>query len=98
MSSNARVTIDSGGLRRIATAASSLNERIANDVLADMLDIVPRDTGALADSLSVEKVDAKTYRVGSSDIDYAADVELGTSKMAAEPYMQPALFKTRTGE
>lgn len=52
------------------------------------------DTGHLANNI-------KTHRTGpltaesSSEAEYAVPLEVGTSKMAARPYMTPAAQKTR---
>lgn len=34
-------------------------------------------------------------RIGSTDVDYSVYVELGTSRMAARPVMQAALYRRR---
>lgn len=50
---------------------------------------VPVDTGALRDSIEAT-VEDDTLTVGS-DKSYAAAVENGTYKMAARPYLKPAM-------
>lgn len=50
---------------------------------------VPVDTGALRDSIEAT-VEDDTLTVGS-DKSYAAAVENGTYKMAARPYLKPAV-------
>ncbi len=50
---------------------------------------VPVDTGALRDSIEFT-VDDDGVSVGS-DKEYAAAVETGTYKMAARPYLKPAM-------
>ena len=58
-------------------------------------EIVPVDTGALQESIHVEKGDQLgEYRVVASE-PYAAFVEFGTSKMAAQPYLIPAWRQVR---
>ena len=51
----------------------------------------PVDTGALRNSIQVHEVTPIQAIIGPSDIDYAEFVEFGTSRMAAQPYMRPAL-------
>lgn len=73
-----------------------IGEQVAADVLADARRGVPVDTGELQGSLEVEKDEsAKVYRVGSTDVEHSVYVELGTRKMAAQPYLRPALYKNR---
>ena len=56
----------------------------------------PVDTGALRRSITHElSPDGKTAVVGSN-MEYAAFVELGTSKMAARPYLKLALIQSRS--
>lgn len=62
----------------------------AGDIVVNRAkDIVPVDTGALRDSISKE-VEGSKLSVGATE-DYAAYVELGTSKMGARPYLRPAI-------
>lgn len=53
-------------------------------------EIVPVDTGRLRNSITylVDKESAEVY-VGSN-VEYAAPVELGTSRMRPRPYLSPA--------
>lgn len=48
------------------------------------------ETGALRDSLHIEDTPGGGKRV-VADTEYAAFVEFGTSLMAAEPYLRPAV-------
>ena len=54
--------------------------------------LVAVDTGALQLTIDVE-VDGEQVNLvaGSNDVDYATYVEFGTIKMAAQPYMRPAI-------
>lgn len=49
----------------------------------------PVDTGTLRDSIS-HAVDDNTTIIGTN-VEYAPYVELGTSKMDAQPYLRPAV-------
>lgn len=61
--------------------------------------LCPVDTGRLRSSIThalfVEDGDL-TAHVGT-DVEYAAYVELGTSRMSAQPYLRPALFAEAGG-
>ncbi len=50
--------------------------------------ITPVDTGNLRNSIT-HLVDGKAAYIGTN-VEYAPYVELGTSKMAARPYLKPA--------
>lgn len=67
-------------------------------VLADAKRRVPVDKGKLRDSLIVKKTKVKNPKVKGeytvtkkSGAQHFAPVELGTSKMAAQPFLRPAL-------
>ena len=49
----------------------------------------PADTGRLRNSISWAVLDDSVY-IGTN-VEYAPYVELGTSKMAARPYLRPAV-------
>jgi HK97 gp10 family phage protein len=51
------------------------------------------DTNRLRDSIEYE-VNKDTLRVGTN-VEYAPFVELGTSKMAARPFLRPALLENK---
>lgn len=54
--------------------------------------IAPRDTGFMAEHITVEEDGEKVFVV--SQAPYSVHVEFGTSKMAAQPFMRPALAET----
>lgn len=54
---------------------------------------VPVDTGLLRTSIT-HLVEGDQAMVGTS-VEYAANVELGTDKQKAQPYLQPAFDKNR---
>jgi HK97 gp10 family phage protein len=51
--------------------------------------IVPVDTGTLRDSIDILE-QGDDYVVIGTDLEYAAYVEFGTSRMSAQPYIGPA--------
>ena len=66
----------------IAAGAEAVKERAQS--------VCPVDTGALRDSIAVSQ-DGTVAEI-SANTDYAAYVEFGTSKMAAQPYLVPSLL------
>lgn len=63
--------------------------------------VVPKRTWALHDTIdaSTERTGAKvvtTVGAGGPDVEYAMDVERGTSVMVGQPYLRPA-FEQSTG-
>ena len=51
--------------------------------------LAPVDTGRLRNSIAHEVIDDTAY-IGSN-VEYAVYQEMGTSKMAAHPYLRPAV-------
>lgn len=66
-------------------------ERGAQTVCAAAKEMCPVDTGTLKNSISAE-ADKMSASV-SANTDYAAYVEFGTSRAAAQPYLVPALLQ-----
>lgn len=52
--------------------------------------ICPVDTGNLRNSIAHRQISENTEQVGTN-VHYAPYVELGTYKMAAKPYLRPAV-------
>lgn len=75
------------------------DEFLANTVLPKMVDkakrIVPVESGDLQRSIGSEQEGHHHYLVATEN--YAAWVELGTSKMHAQPYLRPAAMTTLEG-
>jgi len=63
--------------------ATLLVERTAKE-------LVPVDTGTLKRSITHE-FHSKTHATVGSNVEYAPFVELGTSRMTAQPFLRPAL-------
>ena len=55
--------------------------------------ICPRDTGNLANSITLESADNGFTAEVEPHTDYAAYVEYGTRYMSAQPYMRPAFIQ-----
>lgn len=94
------VTIDTTVLDKLTEEAQPratlLVTKYGMAVLADAMRLAPVDTGALKNSLPTNSrlEDALTYIV-SDGVEYGIFQELGTSKMAAQPFLIPALEKWR---
>jgi HK97 gp10 family phage protein len=76
---------------------------LGNAIGRRMQRIVPKRTWALHDSIRTEtkRNDARvttTITVGGGKVDYALHVERGTSRMAAQPFMRPALLQSRAAD
>ena len=68
--------------KRVAKLANKVKDKVKSNA--------PIDTGELRASIRVEKIKKMEYAV-KSDVDYALDVEFGTSTQSAQPYFRPAL-------
>ncbi len=55
----------------------------------------PVDTGRLRGSIASEEKTPLLFEVGTN-VEYAAFIEFGTSKMAAQPYLEPAVESARS--
>lgn len=73
---------------------------VAREVGRDAKRLCPVDTGALRASIWAE-ADGRTVRiwVGNNPrgdgVDYWAHVEFGTSRMAAQPFLRPSVWRRR---
>ena len=56
-------------------------------------DICPRDTGTLADSITLEITDSGMTAEVAPHTNYAGYVEWGTRFMSAQPYIRPAYMQ-----
>lgn len=81
----------------LGALADEIEERVsaaiaagAETVKEHAQSICPVDTGNLRDSIAVSQ-DGTGAEI-SANTDYAAYVEFGTSKMAAQPFLVPALL------
>lgn len=92
------------GIRAVVRNLSELNTQIeagvqkaklraAFEIEREAVSEVQVDSGRLKNSIMTRE-DGDIVEVGS-DVEYAQYVEFGTSKMAAHPYLQPAVEKVR---
>lgn len=88
-----KITMNDEALKRAVTArAESILTSAASFVKSAARRNVPVDTGDLLNSIDT-KQEELVAKIGS-DIHYAAYVEAGTPKMAAQPYLRPALMES----
>lgn len=82
---------------QIAAGAKPAVERVLSKTAFDTEALAkvyaPVDTGNLMNSIAADKVRDMTWRV-TANADYAIYVELGTRRMDADPYLEPALRAT----
>lgn len=79
---------------RVKAQAKVVVLKTANDIARDAKIIAhqkfsPEATGATANSISASLINGNTAEVGPTTY-YAPFVEMGTSRMAAKPFMAPA--------
>lgn len=70
-------------------ACSAALLKTAADIVEVTKQLSPVDTGALKQSYGAVPLSSTSVRIGS-DKEYAPYVELGTSRMAAQPHLTPA--------
>lgn len=74
---------------KLQPLAQAVVAKVAADVASQAAQSAPVDTGALRSSITADVAGlSATVRPG---VNYAHYVELGTSRMAAQPYLFPAL-------
>jgi hypothetical protein len=83
--------IDPSAQAHVDAAISDLLADIGDRMVVDAKAAVPKKTGRLANSLIAE-VQGKTLRVGSTDVNYSTDVEMGTMPHLIFPNSKKALF------
>ena len=105
MASNIKIAVDLKSLDKLVRNLQRDLPEVAEDVvtMATMQiertakEKCPVDTGRLRDSIhsDIEKdSDGTTGSVGT-DVEYGPHVELGTSKMQAQPFMKPAMDENK---
>lgn len=95
------ITIDDAALQKRLEKLINNAPKIEQEIVAEVgeqahvkaRDLVPVDTGALRESITL-KVEESEATISSS-LEYAAPVEYGTSRQAAQPYMRPAAEEAR---
>lgn len=80
---------------RFEALAEDMTREIAAEIADDARRLCPVDTGVLRSSIDWVWEGGAALIV--ADAPYAGYVELGTSKMAAQPFLRPALYRQRGG-
>lgn len=93
----ARVTIDPDGWKKLQLRVHQLVAQITDDVYFTARSLVAVDTGELMGTLRVTYPAWNRGRVwvGSDHWSYN---EYGTSKMDAQPFMRPAVYRLRLSD
>ena len=90
MNLSAKVT---GGNISLSLDMAAVFEEAGEVVAGEAREMCPEDAGELKNSIAAKEVEdgVEIY----ADTDYAADVEFGTSKTAAQPFLIPALLNSK---
>lgn len=94
-----RVVLHPAGIAAVEVAAGRSAYRLAEDMADDMRRYVPVDTGELRATIRVERTPTGArIHIGNAagGVDYALYQEFGTSVMAAQPFIRPAVYRTRS--
>ncbi len=84
---------DYDGLARLYLLGNDVAEECTREIAADMRRTVPVDTGELLASIEDVEIDGRgVITVGTDHWKY---VEYGTSRMHAQPFIRPALYRNR---
>lgn len=75
---------------RLKVKADTTSKSTAEQVAEIARKLAPRDTGELINSISIEAQEGEDGWEVVVGADHGIFVELGTSKMAAQPYLTPA--------
>ena len=81
-------------LVRMPGKRSEIIRTAAFEVEGDAKRRAPEDTRALINSIQAEEKDETTWRVGDG-VEYGIYQEMGTSRMAAQPFLIPAVEAVR---
>jgi HK97 gp10 family phage protein len=93
-----RVRLDTRKLDGIAAGLEKNKDKalktLAAEVKKEAKARAPVKSGALRDSIHYKKIESGLYSV-QDEVEYGQFVELGTHKMAAQPFMAPAVEQVR---
>lgn len=79
---------------QIKRAMSQVIRKVTLDAEAQMKQLAPVDTGHLRNSIQSE-FEGELTGIVSVGAEYAAHVEYGTSRAAAQPYFEPAMERAK---
>lgn len=89
------VQFSAGWEALVLDAGRPLVKQAQKAIVDDMLRLVPRDTGELADSIKAYSTTGHRFRI-KVGTDHWAPVEYGTRHQAAQPYIRPSVYKKRS--
>jgi HK97 gp10 family phage protein len=92
MMARTRVTMDEAGWSQLQTRVHQVTAQITDEVYFTARSLVPVDTGELLGTLRVTYHGWNVGRVWVGS-DHWSFNEYGTSKMDAQPFMRPALYR-----
>lgn len=95
MADRSRYQSNPSAQMHIDAAAGQTIDTLLAAIEIDAKRLVPVDTGELRSEISTEK-DTETSGRLIADTDYAAYVELGTSRAPAQSFMRPAVYRQRS--
>lgn len=81
------------GLDHIQALVSGFTGDVIEEITDDMRRMVPVDTGALLES--IDSIHEGLHGLITVGTDYWEFVEYGTSRMAAQPFIRPAIYRER---
>jgi HK97 gp10 family phage protein len=87
--------MDAAARAHVDALVESMLARVGEAIALDARRLAPKDTGNLADSISVDVHGADKVTI-TDTAEYARYVELGTRYMEPEPYLRPALYRKRS--
>ena len=74
--------------------ANNIVAKYASAIMGEAQRLAPVDTGALRASIEAEQIEPLSWQVHDG-VEYGVYQELGTHKMAAHPFLLPAVEKWR---
>lgn len=86
--------MDAAATAQFHAACRAALEKIADAVERDVKRLAPVDTGHLRASIRRDPVIGDTVSIRAT-AEYARYVEQGTSRMHAQPFLKPALYRRR---
>jgi HK97 gp10 family phage protein len=94
----AAIVLDRNGLGQVRIAVVQGTRFIADEMAGDMRRYAPVETGELKATIRVETF-GELHRIWIGDVaggvDYHLYQEFGTSVMAAQPFIRPAVYQRR---
>jgi HK97 gp10 family phage protein len=92
-----RVVINVSGVNAVVASGRRVRDEIAEEIASDMRRYVPVLSGDLRGTIRTEIGEVARIWAGdaSAGIDYPIYQEYGTTRMAAQPFMRPAVYQYR---